>query len=253
VRDWIEELSDARYDLARSRSYIALDVDSFAQAFEIVDGFGEAVDGYKVGLELFHAAGDDAIRALIEQGKRVFLDVKLHDIPTTVGRALTVICRNQIEMVNVHASGGRAMLAAARAAVDNALYQPLLIGVTVLTSLQDTDLQAMRVGTPGEELVQSWSQLCKSEGLDGVVTSALDVANIRLTCGPGFLTVVPGTRPRGANRNDQKRSLTPGQAVAQGATRLVLGRPVTQAQNRFEALHAVWEDMLLHLNGGGTR
>lgn len=244
MSDWMERLCEGRFDSARSRSYIALDVNSWEAAAEIVDQLGPAVDGYKVGLELFHAAGYDAIEALISRGKRVFLDVKLHDIPTTVAHTLAVICRKPIEMVNVHASGGPAMLAAARDAVDNAAHHPLLIGVTVLTSLQDTDLHDMALQTSSAALVQSWSQLVKREGLDGVVASALDVADITAACGSKFITVVPGTRPQGVAHDDQKRIVTPGQAVALGASRLVLGRPVTQAQNRLEALYAIWEDML---------
>jgi orotidine-5'-phosphate decarboxylase len=235
-------LTSPVYDAVRKRTYVALDVPHAEDALQIVDDLGPAVDGYKVGLELFYAAGRQVIDELARREKRVFLDIKLHDIPTTVAHALRVVCNWPIEMVNVHSAGGTAMLEAAREAVDQSSYHPLLIGVTVLTSLGEQDL--MHLGMPaGADLAVKWSRLCQAAGLDGVVTSALDVAAVTSACGEAFITVVPGTRPAFASRNDQTRVLTPGEAVQRGATRLVLGRAVTRAENRLEALRAIWDEM----------
>lgn len=248
AEDKLGLLSESRFDSVRNRSYIALDVPSLHAATRLVEHFGTAVTGYKVGLELFHAAGYQMIEWLVGKQKRVFLDVKLHDIPTTVNRALRVICEFPIEVVNVHASGGSDMLAAAREAVDSASHHPTLIGVTVLTSLSTANLKEIGIDHSTDALVVKWSQLCQSSGLDGVVASALDVRAIRETCGPDFFTMVPGTRPKGAAQNDQQRSLTPQEAMKNGSTALVLGRAVTRAQNASLALYDIWEDMLQGLS-----
>ncbi|QSO49491.1 orotidine-5'-phosphate decarboxylase [Alicyclobacillus mengziensis] len=236
------DLTSPIYNAVRRRTYVALDVPQTEDALDIVDHLGDAVDGYKVGLELFYGGGKQVIDELAKRGKRVFLDIKLHDIPTTVAHALRVVCNWPIEMVNVHSAGGTAMLTAAREAVDKSSYRPLLIGVTVLTSLGEADLSRLRMPS-GDELAVNWSQLCQAAGLDGVVTSALDVAAVTARCGQDFVTVVPGTRPAFASRDDQTRVLTPGEAVQRGASRLVLGRAVTQAENRLLALRAIWDEM----------
>lgn len=238
----LPDLSESVYDDVRARSYVALDVPSLMDARAIVDELGDAVDGYKVGLELFYADGPRVIDMLAVQKKRIFLDIKLHDIPTTVAHALRVVCDWPIEMVNVHSAGGPAMLTAAREAVDKSAHRPLLIGVTVLTSLSESDLSLLQL-PDGKQLVVSWAQLCKKMGLDGVVTSALDVAAVNEACGGTFVTVVPGTRPSFAKQNDQSRVLSPGEALRKGAGRLVLGRAVTTADDRRAALRAIWDEM----------
>lgn len=238
-----EQLLDPLYDGVRQRTYVALDVDRAEAAQRLVDTLGPGVNGYKVGLELFHAEGMSFVQSLMEQGKRVFLDVKLHDIPTTVYRALRVICRQPIEMVNVHAAGGRDMLQAARQAVDESEHHPLLIGVTVLTSLADADIAEMGMDLATDKLVMRWAKLCKDSGCDGVVASALDVSHIYGEHPADFVTVVPGTRPTGSARNDQQRTLTPGEAIRRGATHLVMGRAVTTAEDPVEALAAIWDEM----------
>lgn len=243
----MDTLASELYGEVRNRSYVALDVPSKEEALQLVDELGDAVNGYKVGLELFYAGGPSVVDALAQRGKRIFLDIKLHDIPTTVAHALRVVCDWPIEMVNVHAAGGWAMLQAAREAVDRSQFKPLLIGVTVLTSLTDDDL--LRLGIGGEVyLPVTWSQLCQSAGLDGVVTSALDVEAVTKACGPSFVTVVPGTRPSFASRDDQNRVLTPAEAITNGAGRLVLGRAVTKASNRLSALQSIYDEMCTAMN-----
>ena len=246
ARELQEKIADKVYDAARERSYVALDIPTMSEALQIVDTLGDAVDGYKVGLELFYGAGPGVIEALAERGKRIFLDIKLHDIPTTVAHALRVVCEWPIEMVNVHSAGGLAMLESAREAVHASTYRPLLIGVTVLTSLSDADLQRLGLREAGN-LPVAWSELCLSAGLNGVVTSALDVESVAAACGPEFITVVPGTRPTFADRDDQHRVLTPGEAIAKGAHRLVLGRAVTRATNQLGALGAIYDEMIAAL------
>ncbi|MCL6515406.1 MAG: orotidine-5'-phosphate decarboxylase [Alicyclobacillus sp.] len=244
-------LRDPRYDAVRRATYVALDVPTWLQAEALVERFGAAVDGYKVGLELYFGDGPAALSGLRRLGKRVFLDVKLHDIPNTVAGALAAIARYGVEMVNVHASGGPAMLTAAREALDAAAAEsdgprPLLVAVTVLTSLGAADLERLgwgRGASDAQALVARWAALAASCGLDGVVASALEVAQLRRQSPPGFEIVVPGTRPSGAPRHDQVRSLTPGEAMAAGATRLVLGRAVTRAKDPLLALERIWEEM----------
>ena len=201
-----DDLLDSRYDRVRQASYLALDVDNWEQANRLVSLFGEAVDGYKVGLQLFHGDGPRALEQLNRLGKRVFLDVKLHDIPNTVAGALRAICQQNIEMVNVHASGGRKMLEAARQAVDDSVAsrsrgdggagagaidgshgpsgspktaKPLLIAVTALTSLSDDALQEIGYRMPAKELVLRLAALTAESGLDGVVASAEELPGIR--------------------------------------------------------------------------
>jgi len=247
-RDLRTTLADDLYDGVRRRSYIALDVPSREAAIRLVDTFGDAVDGYKVGLELFHAAGLSILDVLANAGKRVFLDVKLHDIPNTVASALKSICRHEgVEMVNVHALGGPKMLAAAREAVDRAAHKPLLIGVTVLTSMRPSDMAAVGLGDDAAASVARLTKLVADAGLDGVVASALELAEIVRVAPSGFVTVIPGTRPRGADVHDQVRVLTAGEAMAAGASHLVLGRAVTQVADPLRALQQIWEDMRVHL------
>ncbi|MCF8564439.1 orotidine-5'-phosphate decarboxylase [Alicyclobacillus tolerans] len=239
----LEELLHPRFDLARARSYLALDVPSWSDAQSLVDAFGEAVDGYKVGLELYFGDGEKVLAELEKRNKRVFLDVKLHDIPNTVAGALRSIARHRVEMVNVHAAGGQRMLEAARDAVQNAPEPPLLIAVTVLTSLSGQDLLQMGLDIAPERFVVNLVELVRRCGLDGVVASGAELEAICRVAPEPFEVVVPGTRPKGADKNDQVRSITPGEAIAKGASRLVLGRAVTHAADKLSALKQIWEEM----------
>jgi orotidine-5'-phosphate decarboxylase len=254
VMHLVEQLSDVKYDPVRRQTYIALDVPAWEEAARLVNLFGPAVDGYKVGMELYYAAGADAVRRLVDAGKRVFLDLKLHDIPNTVRGGLTSLTRLGVEMVNVHALGGRKALEAAREAAEAASRRPLVVAVTLLTSLSAADLTRAGVPCAPADLVESLTRLAVEAGLDGVVASAREIERVRQVAPAGFEIVVPGTRPVGASHDDQARSLTPGEAVMLGATRLVLGRAVTRAQGdmeRLQALGRVWEEMLAALGDAG--
>lgn len=191
----------------------------------------------KVGKELFVAAGPALVAEFAAQGHAVFLDLKFHDIPHTVAQACQAAARLGVWMLNVHASGGPRMLAAARAALDALpAPRPLLIGVTVLTSMADDELRAIGLADPAPLQVLRLARLARDAGLDGVVCSAREAALLRAEMGPAFILVTPGIRPRGAGADDQTRILTPARAVAAGADYLVIGRPITQAPDPLAAL-----------------
>lgn len=239
----VNDLMDARYDGVRQSTYLALDVASEREALDLVERFSPVVDGYKVGLELFHVAGTSLVGKLLRKNLRVFLDVKLHDIPNTVYGALKAICQMPIEMVNVHAFGGLRMMERAREAVQNSPYQPLLIAVTVLTSLMDEDLRDFGVEASTQETVGRLSSLVQSVGLDGVVCSAQELGFLQAIVPQAFERVVPGTRLPSDEVHDQRRIMTPSTAMKLGATRLVIGRAVVRADKPFEQLQAYWDDM----------
>ncbi|RIV28237.1 orotidine-5'-phosphate decarboxylase [Alicyclobacillaceae bacterium I2511] len=247
-----EQLSSTAFTKVRLRTYLALDVPTWAQAESLVDLFGDAVSGYKVGLELFYGDGPTAMRELWRRGKRIFLDIKLHDIPNTVAGAIRAVCTPGVEMVNVHTAGGRNMLEAAREAVDGLTTPPLLIGVTVLTSLDEKLWQELGLNDLSDTVLHM-AKLCAQCGLDGVVTAATEVPRIRAVTSAHFLTVVPGIRPLGTAKEDQARSLTPEQALRLGADRLVLGRAVTRAADKQWALASIWKEMneVLQIQGDG--
>jgi len=221
---------------------LALDTPTAADALALVDRIGDGADFYKVGLELYTAAGPAVVEALHDRGKRVFLDLKLHDIPNTVAGAVAAASHLGVELLTVHATGGRAMLEAAREARDGHLE---LVGVTVLTSLAAADLaEAWGKGAPnvGDEVLRL-ATLLKDVGLDGVVSSVGEVASLRARLGGDFLLVAPGIRLPGGDRGDQKRVATPAEAAKAGADYLVVGRAVTAAADPVRALEAVHADM----------
>jgi orotidine-5'-phosphate decarboxylase len=204
----------------------------------------------KVGMELFYAAGPRFVARLKEAGYRVFLDLKMHDIPNTVKGGAASITRLGVDMFNVHAAGGRAMMEAAREGVEQGMDgrggepKPLLIGVTQLTST-DRRMLNDEIGIPGtvEEAVLRYAKLAKEAGLAGVVASALEVVAIKERCGDGFVTVTPGIRPAGAAIGDQSRVMTPKEAFAQGTDFIVVGRPVTAAPDPRQALERIIESV----------
>ncbi len=228
-----------------NRILVALDVDSSAKALALADTLRGTVAGYKIGKQLFTAEGPDVVRALTARGDRVFLDLKFHDIPNTVAGAVRSAMATGAWMVNVHASGGSAMMrAAAQAAHDTAAKtgaaRPLVIGVTVLTSMDEAALAEVGTTRPVIEQVVHLARLAKAAGLDGVVASPQEIAAIRTACGPDFHIVTPGIRPAGqAGTDDQARTLTPKEAVAAGATYLVIGRPITAAADPRAAAEAI--------------
>ena len=223
------------------RIIVALDFPEPAAANALVDRLDPSACALKVGKELFVAAGPEPIRVMIERGFKVFLDLKFHDIPHTVAQACAAATRLGVWMLNVHASGGRAMLTAAREAVTRAAAErksapPLLIGVTVLTSLRAQDLAEIGVAAGPEEAALRLARLCAQCGLDGVVCSASEAPALRRALGPRFKLVTPGIRPPGSTADDQARIVTPEKAIANGADFLVIGRPITQAADPRAAL-----------------
>ena len=226
------------------RIIVALDVPDAAAALALAARLDASKCSLKVGKELFTAAGPDLVRELARRGFRVFLDLKFHDIPNTVAQACAAAARLGVWMLNVHASGGAAMMAAARDAVgrtaaEAGLPRPLLIAVTVLTSLSAGDLAAIGVNASPEEQVLRLARLAQAQGLDGVVCSAREAAALKRALGPAFTLVTPGIRPEGSAANDQARVMTPPQAIAAGADYLVIGRPVAAAPDPQAALDAI--------------
>jgi len=219
------------------RLIVVLDYPDLNSALAMADTLDPRLCRVKVGKELFTRAGPEVLRALKSRGFEVFLDLKYHDIPNTVAQAVLAAAEAGVWMVNVHASGGARMMIAARDALNKISPEsrPLLIGVTVLTSMSQEELNALGVSGSLEEQVIRLAGLAKDSGLDGVVCSALEAQRIKQVCGPEFVTVTPGIRPAGSSANDQTRIMTPEQAIRSGADYLVVGRPITAASDPMDA------------------
>jgi len=228
-----------------NRIIVALDVSKPADALAIADSLRDEVGGFKIGKQLFTAAGPDVVRTLVARGDRVFLDLKFHDIPNTVAGAIRSACGLGVWMVNVHASGGRSMMEAARRAADESAAaggaKPLVIAVTVLTSLTAADLGSIGVTASPLDHAVRLAELARASGLDGVVASPKETSAIRAAVGSDFLIVTPGIRGGGAQSSpdDQQRTLTPSQAIAAGSSYLVVGRPITGAPDPREAARQI--------------
>ena len=225
------------------RIIVALDFASGEEAHTLVTRLDPARCKLKVGKELFVAAGPALVANLVDQGYDVFLDLKFHDIPHTVAAACRAAAKLGVWMLNVHALGGRAMLSAAREALEITPSRPRLIAVTVLTSLQDADLAQVGISGGVQQAVSRLSQLTQDCGLDGVVCSAHEVAALRRERGKDFLLVTPGIRPAQAERGDQARIATPREALQNGASYLVIGRPITQAPDPSAALETILQEI----------
>lgn len=223
---------------------VALDVPSATEAKKLVDTLGDSVSFYKVGLELFIADGEATLAMLKEAGKRVFLDLKLHDIPRTVARAVTSASRFNVELLTLHACGGRTMIAEAAAAAAACEHPPKLLAVTVLTSLDDADLASIGVNRCAAEQVDALAKLAIEAGADGLVCSPKEVGRLRAALGPAPYLVTPGIRPAGGDVGDQKRVATPADAVRDGASAIVVGRPIVQAPNPRSAAASILAEMV---------
>ena len=222
---------------------VALDYADAASAMALVERLDPALCRVKVGKELFTAAGPELVRALAARGFEVFLDLKFHDIPNTVAAACRAAAGLGVWMLNVHASGGRRMLSAAHEALADLPQRPLLIAVTVLTSMSAEDLNETGVaGSPADQVLRL-ARLTQACRLDGVVCSAQEAALLRAELGVGFRLVTPGIRPAGAEAGDQRRVLTPAEALRAGATDLVIGRPITGAADPLAALRQIQSDI----------
>ena len=220
-----------RQSAAGPRIIVALDYAHADAALACAARLSPALCRLKVGMELYTAAGRQLVEELIDQGFDIFLDLKYHDIPTTVAKACDAAARLGVWMLNVHALGGYAMLQAARAAVDAAPRRPLLVGVTLLTSHSSADLLAIGLPADTHGQVERLAALAQAAGLDGVVCSAQEARELRTKFGAGFVLVTPGIRPNGSPLNDQQRVLTPLEALGQGSDYLVIGRPITQSND----------------------
>lgn len=215
---------------------VALDYDTPTAALDLAQRLDPTLCRVKVGKELFTSAGPALVEKLVGQGFEVFLDLKFHDIPNTVAQACKAAARLGVWMVNVHALGGRKMMSTAREALEGMVQRPKLIAVTVLTSMGTEDLAEIGLAGDPQDNVLRLAKLTQDCGLDGVVCSAREAALLRNALGKDFCLVTPGIRPATANSDDQVRIATPAQALLDGASYLVIGRPITQAADPLQAL-----------------
>lgn len=234
--------------MADDRLIVALDVATMEQLKNLVTTLGDSVSYYKVGMELFYAAGAETVTYLQEQGKSVFLDLKLHDIPNTVAQGLCSLLYQGVDIMNVHASGGYTMMKTAADTVraeakKMGIEVPKIIAVTILTSINEADWEGLGQTASIKDQVIRLAKLTKEAGLDGVVASPQEAKFIREACGEDFLIITPGVRPAGASIDDQSRIATPARALADGATHLVVGRPIRAAQNPVEAAENILKEM----------
>jgi orotidine-5'-phosphate decarboxylase len=227
--------------MANTKIIVALDCASAREAEPLLDKLPPDLCKVKIGKELFTAEGPAFVERVVGRGFKVFLDLKFHDIPQTVAKACHAAAGLGIWMINVHASGGRAMMLASREALEKQKQKerPLLVAVTVLTSLDAEALAEIGVTAEPEQQVRRLALLAQECSLDGVVCSGREASMLRQVCDPHFLLVTPGIRPVGAALDDQKRILTPPQAIRDGANYLVVGRPITQAPDPEQALHEI--------------
>lgn len=225
--------------MSASPIIVALDAPTLGAALKLADQLNPDDCRLKVGKELFTATGPAVIEALQKKGFEIFLDLKFHDIPNTVGAACKVAADLGVWMVDVHVSGSVAMLEAARHAIDTVQKPPLLVGITVLTSFNDDDLKQIGLAGPVEDAVLRLTNLAAQCGLDGVVCSAAEAAVLRRIVPQTFALVTPGIRPLGAAVNDQIRVVTPRDAMAAGSTYLVIGRPITGAADPQQTLKTI--------------
>jgi orotidine-5'-phosphate decarboxylase len=234
---------------ARERLVLALDVNNFKKAEELVDKLTDYVGVFKIGNQLFTAEGNKVIKMVQEKGGKVFLDLKFHDIPNTVARAAEVVSKLGVYIFDIHTSGGYEMMKAAVEASKKLSFalgisKPLILGVTLLTSINQEILEKeIGIKKSLEEQVVHLAKLAKAAGLDGVVASPWEIKALRAACGEGFVILTPGIRPAGKSDDDQKRTMTPQEAIKLGADFIVIGRPITNATNPVKASQEILKEM----------
>ncbi|MGR6835672.1 orotidine-5'-phosphate decarboxylase [Syntrophomonas erecta] len=235
---------------ARDRIIVALDVDGEREALKLVEQLSGMIGAYKIGMQLYNSSGPGIVERIQNLGGKVFVDLKFHDIPNTVAAAARVMTRLRCFMFNVHAAGGREMMDRAASAVAEESEKlhtkpPLTLAVTVLTSISQLELEKDMLisGLQLEEVVGRWAAMAKESGINGVVCSPREISIIRQTCGNDFLIVTPGIRPAWAETNDQKRITTPRQALDLGADYMVIGRPITAANDPREAAQKIIDEL----------
>jgi orotidine-5'-phosphate decarboxylase len=229
--------------LTKDRLIVALDVPGATQARQLVQSIGESASTYKIGKQLFTSEGPQLVRDLVASGRKVFLDLKYHDIPNTVAAAVRSAAELRVSMLTVHASGGSKMLKAAVEAGAQSTAKPMILAVTVLTSMSDEDLQ--EIGVSGTALTQvlRLGALARTAGCGGLVASAKEAGELRRELGEGFAIVTPGVRPAGSATGDQARVLTPRGAIDAGATHLVVGRPIIEDSDPAKAAASIVEEI----------
>lgn len=237
-------MSIKQFNKVNSPILVALDFDNADSALELARSISPQDCRLKVGKELFASAGPELVRALQSQGFEIFLDLKFHDIPNTVAKAVKASAELGVWMVNVHASGGRRMLEAARQAIPADESAPLLIAVTVLTSMDQDDLLSIGCEKTPQQQALLLADLAQSCELDGVVCSARESAQMKQQFGKEFKLVTPGIRPANTETGDQRRVMTPSEAMAAGSDYLVIGRPITQAENPAAALNEILQSLI---------
>jgi orotidine-5'-phosphate decarboxylase len=230
----------------RERLIVALDVSSAAAAQKIVAAVGDSAFTYKVGMQLYTAVGPAVVRDLVAAGRRVFLDLKYHDIPNTVAAAVREAAQLGVNMLTVHASGGGKMLRAATEAARQVNPSLLVLAVTVLTSIDDIELEKIGVRARVVDHVLRLTALAIADGCGGVIASPLEASELRRELGHNFAIVTPGVRPSGSTMDDQARIATPAEAIASGATHIVVGRPITAAANPAEEARAILGQIRQH-------
>jgi orotidine-5'-phosphate decarboxylase len=229
--------------LTKDRLIVALDVPGATQARQLVQSIGESASTYKIGKQLFTAEGPQLVRDLVASGRKVFLDLKYHDIPNTVAAAVRSAAELNVSMLTVHASGGSKMLKAAVEAAAQSSSKPMILAVTVLTSMSDEDLQEIGVSGTALSQVLRLGALARKAGCGGLVASAKEAGELRRELGEGFAIVTPGVRPAGAAIGDQARVLTPRDAIEAGASHLVVGRPIIEASDPAKAAASIVEEI----------
>ncbi|HPS30358.1 MAG TPA: orotidine-5'-phosphate decarboxylase [bacterium] len=229
--------------MEKGKIFVALDVNTKAEALEIVNELQSLGACFKIGKQLFTAEGPELVREIVKMGEDVFLDLKYHDIPNTVAMAGAAAAKLGVKVFNVHAGGGRKMMEAVRAEMNKLQNPPMVLAVTVLTSMAEEDLKETGISVSPAEQVKRLALLAKASGMDGVVASPLEVEMIRNACGPDFKILTPGIRPASSSADDQKRIATPASALRSGSDYLVIGRPITGAKDRRKAFIEILKEI----------